>query len=95
MVPVQYAVFGGVILSVLVYLVSSSQDVRLTEIIPNEDGTYREQPAPAQLPSNAVTLLSVSGNLFYADATGWKSSYPLPKRPNAQSSFCDYARVTV
>jgi SulP family sulfate permease len=79
MVPVQYAVFGGVILSVLVYLVSSSQDVKLTEITPNADGTYREQPAPAQLPSNAVTLLSVSGNLFYAAAYRLEEMLPSAK----------------
>jgi SulP family sulfate permease len=66
MVPVQYAVFGGVIISILVYLVSSSQDVKLVEIIPNKDGTYREAPAPEQLLSNSITVLSVSGNLFYA-----------------------------
>jgi SulP family sulfate permease len=79
MVPVQYAVFGGVILSVLVYLVSSSQDVKLTEITPNADGTYPEQPAPAQLPSNAVTLLSVSGNLFYAAAYRLEEMLPSAK----------------
>jgi SulP family sulfate permease len=66
--PVQTAVFAGVILSVLVYLVSSAQDVRLMEIIPNPDGTYREQPAPAELPSNAVTILHTYGSLFYAAA---------------------------
>jgi SulP family sulfate permease len=66
MVPVQYAVFGGVLLSIFVYLVTSSQDVKLTEIVPNDDGTFREQPAPEQLPNNTVTLLMVSGNLFYA-----------------------------
>lgn len=79
MVPVQYAVFGGVILSVLVYLVSSSQDVKLTEIVPNNDGTYREQPAPQQLPSNAVTLLSVSGNLFYAAVNTLEEMLPSAK----------------
>jgi SulP family sulfate permease len=66
--PVQYAVLAGVVLSVLVYLVSSAQDVRLMEIVPNPDGTYREQPAPAKLPSNAVTILHAYGNLFYAAA---------------------------
>lgn len=78
-VPVQYAVFGGVILSILVYWVSSSQDVSLTEIIPNNDGTYREGPAPAQLPSNAVTLLSVSGNLFYVAAYNLEELLPSAK----------------
>jgi SulP family sulfate permease len=66
--PVQYAVLAGVVLSVLVYLISSAQDVRLMQITPNPDGTYREQPPPAQLPSNAVTILHAYGNLFYAAA---------------------------
>jgi SulP family sulfate permease len=66
--PVQYAVLAGVVLSVLVYLISSAQDVRLMQITPNPDGTYREQPAPAELPSNTVTILHAYGNLFYAAA---------------------------
>jgi SulP family sulfate permease len=78
-VPVQYAVFGGVILSVLVYLVSSSQDVTLSEIIPNPDGSYREAPAPEKLGSNAVTLLEVSGNLFYAAAYKLEELLPSAK----------------
>jgi SulP family sulfate permease len=79
-VPVQMAVFGGVVLSVFVYLVSSAQDVRLTEIVPNPDGTYREGPAPAELPGNAVTLLHVSGNLFYAAAYKLEEMLPSAKR---------------
>jgi SulP family sulfate permease len=66
--PVQYAVLAGVVLSVLVYLVSSAQDVRLMEITPNPDGTYREQPAPTELASNSITILHAYGNLFYAAA---------------------------
>jgi len=66
--PVQYAVFAGVILSILAYLISSSQDVRLFERVPLPDGTYREQPAPAELPSNAVTILDIRGSVFFAAA---------------------------
>jgi SulP family sulfate permease len=66
--PVQYAVFAGVILSVLAYLISSSQDVQLFEIVPLPDGTRREQPAPAGLPSNAVTVLDIRGSVFFAGA---------------------------
>jgi SulP family sulfate permease len=78
--PVQYAVLAGVILSVLVYLVSSAQDVRLTEITPNPDGTYREQLAPAELPSNAVTILHAYGNLFYAGASRLEELLPSAKK---------------
>ena len=78
-VPVQFAVFGGVLLSIFVYLVSSAQDVRLMEIVPLPDGTYREQPVPAELPSNAVTLLHVSGNLFFAAAYKLEEMMPSAK----------------
>ena len=77
--PVQYAVLAGVVLSVLVYLVSSAQDVRLMQIIANPDGTYREQPVPAQLTSNSVTILHAYGNLFYAGAYKLEDLLPLPK----------------
>jgi SulP family sulfate permease len=77
--PVQYAVLAGVVLSVLVFLVYSAQDVRLMEIILNPDGTYREQPAPAELPSNAVTILHAYGNLFYAGAYRLEDLLPSAK----------------
>jgi SulP family sulfate permease len=68
MIPVQYAVFAGVVLSILAYLISSSQDVQLFEITPLLDGTYREQPAPEELPGNAVTVLDIRGSVFFAAA---------------------------
>jgi SulP family sulfate permease len=77
--PVQTAVFAGVILSVLVYLVSSAQDVRLMEIMLNSDGTYREQPAPENLRSNSVTILHAYGNLFYAGASRLEELLPSAK----------------
>ncbi len=80
--PVQYAVLAGVVLSVLVYLVSSAQDVRLMEIIPNQDGTYRELAPPAELPSNAVTILHAYGSLFYAAA--YKLEDLLPSAQGAE-----------
>jgi SulP family sulfate permease len=49
------------------------------EIVPNPDGTYREQPSPAQLPSNAVTILHAYGNLFYAAAYALEELLPSAK----------------
>jgi len=80
--PVQYAVFVGVVLSALVYLFASAADVRLVEFVPQPDGTLREQPAPAALPSHAVTLLNVYGSLFYAGAV--KVEEHLPAAENAE-----------
>lgn len=66
MMPVQYAVFLGVVLSILGYFFSAAEDVRLVELVPLKDGQYQEKPAPTQLRSNAVTLLQAYGNLFFA-----------------------------
>lgn len=74
--PVQYAVFVGVVLSATIYLFSSAADVRLVEFVPQPDGTLREQPAPAELPSHTVTVLNVYGSLFYAGAVKVEENLP-------------------
>lgn len=66
LIPVQYAVFLGVILSILGYFLSSAEDVRVVELVRVSDGEFREQPTPAQLPSKSITLLQVYGNVFFA-----------------------------
>ncbi len=63
--PVQYAVLIGVVLSALAYFITAAYQVRLVELVP-EAGSYREKPAPAQLPDKAITILQPIGSLFYA-----------------------------
>ena len=68
-IPLQRAVFAGVLLSILAhFFVTSSREVRLVQLIPNPDGSVTEKPAPAELPSNAVTLLQIFGNMTFAGA---------------------------
>ena len=68
LLPVQYAVFLGVVLSGVVYVISASSEVRLTEVVPQPGGLYREQPPPAVLPGESVTILVVYGSVFFAGA---------------------------
>ncbi len=68
-IPLQQAVFLGVLLSILAYFfITSTHEVRLTQIIPNPDGTASEGPAPAELASHAVTMLQIYGNMTFAGA---------------------------
>jgi SulP family sulfate permease len=68
-IPLQQAVFLGVLLSILAYFfITSTHEVRLTQLIPNPDGTVTEGPAPAELASNAVTLLQIYGNMTFTGA---------------------------
>jgi len=67
--PLQQAVFVGVLLSILAYFfVTSSREVRVDQLIPNPDGSITEKPAPAELASNSVTLLQLYGNMTFAGA---------------------------
>jgi SulP family sulfate permease len=64
--PVTYAVFVGVGLSVVHYVYNSSLDIRLVEVIPQEDGSIEERPAPEALsPFEAIVLRSY-GSAFFA-----------------------------
>ena len=65
-VPVQWAVFIGVVLSALVYFFSAADDVKVIQFVPTESGQFRKGEPPENLASRAVTILQIRGNLFYA-----------------------------
>ena len=65
-VPVQWAVFVGVILSALVYFFTAADDVQVLEGVFAEAGGVQLKEPPDRLPSRAATVLQIRGNLFYA-----------------------------
>ncbi|MBK8050843.1 MAG: hypothetical protein IPK16_29305 [Anaerolineales bacterium] len=79
-IPLQQAVFWGVLLSILVHgLVTSSHEARLTQLMPNPDGSVTEGPAPVELAGNAVTVLQVYGNMTFAGPETVESKLPSAK----------------
>lgn len=74
--PIQYAVFLGVAVSILHYAYSSAVDIDVVEIVPQKDGTYVERPAPRELPSERLTLLHIYGSLFFAGASVLEQRLP-------------------
>jgi sulfate permease, SulP family len=77
--PIQNAVLLGVALSVLLYLYQSSLDVQVKQILPTSTGeSFQEQPAPANLPANAITVLNIYGSVFYASADILRKALPSP-----------------
>ena len=66
--PIQYAILLGVVLSILFYVITSAAEVRVVELEYTEDGYFEEHPAPEEVPSNAVTLLGFRGSLYFAGA---------------------------
>jgi sulfate permease, SulP family len=76
-IPLQRAVFFGLLLSILVhFFVTSSNEIRLTQLIPNANGSITEKLVPVELPSNSVTLLQVFGNVTFAGAETLETKLP-------------------
>ena len=80
-IPLQQAVFLGVLLSILVhFFVTSFHEVGMALLISNADGTVTEGTAPAELPSNAVTLLEIFGDMAVAGAETLEAQLPKVKQ---------------
>jgi len=75
-VPLQWAIFFGVAASFVVFAYRESESTTIVEILSPEGGVPIEQPAPAVLPSNKVTLLYVYGSLFFAGARNLEEDLP-------------------
>ncbi len=74
--PLQFAVFVGVAVSVLLHVFRSSNRIRLVQwqIVPG--GFPLEQPAPEKLASNEITILNAYGSLFFAAASTAEAKLP-------------------
>jgi SulP family sulfate permease len=76
LLPLQYAVFVGVAISVMLHVFQSSSKVRLVELKPVAGGFPIERPAPAQLANESVTILMPYGDLFFAAASNMETLLP-------------------
>lgn len=65
-VPVQWAVFIGVVLSALVFFFTAADDVQIVALTPTKEGQLQTAELPDRLPSRDVSLLQIRGNLHYA-----------------------------
>ncbi|WFR72561.1 hypothetical protein P9209_00705 [Prescottella defluvii] len=78
LLPVAAAVGIGVALSLLLQLNQEAMDLSVVELVPGDDGTLREQPAPRTLTDGQIIVLDVYGSLFYAGARTLQARLPDP-----------------
>jgi SulP family sulfate permease len=76
LIPLHWAIFAGVALTLLLYVYSSSSQGRLVRIVRRADGGFEEQAAPGRLPSDEVTALHAYGNAFFAAAASLEALLP-------------------
>ncbi len=72
----QVAVGVGVVLTFLVYVFRSAEQVRIERVIPQEDGTFIETEVPDQLPSGEILVLQPIGSLFFAGTAEFEEHLP-------------------
>ena len=75
-VPLQWAIFFGVAASFVAFAYRESESTTVVEVVSHTAGIPIEQPAPAVLPSNKVTLLHAYGSLFFAGARNLEEDLP-------------------
>lgn len=79
MLPIQQAILLGVLLSTLMHIYQSSLDVQVRQILPSAaEKSFQEQPAPAHLLPNEITILHIYGSVFYASADILRATLPSP-----------------
>lgn len=66
LVPLQYAVIVGVVLSATLFVINTSHQVQIRRLILEDRGRVREAAPPDVLASNAVVVLQPYGSLFFA-----------------------------
>lgn len=74
----EYSIYVGVIISLLLYVYSSVRFVELVRLIPLGNGLFREDVVPGVLPSSDPVILSVSGNLYFAAISKLEELLPSP-----------------
>lgn len=78
LLPLQYSIYIGVGLSLVLYIYTSSEKITVGRLVPQGDGTYRRESIPAQLPPDAAIIFSISGNLYFAAIRRLESLLPDP-----------------
>ena len=75
--PLQYSVFIGVALSLLMYVFQSSH-IHISQLEPVGPFQFREVPFSTTLPDRALVILSVQGHLFFAAMRDLERRLPNP-----------------
>jgi SulP family sulfate permease len=75
-IPLQYTIFIGAVLSLLLYVGASSRKFRLQQAVRLPDGGWEMQEAPKTLASKQATVLVIQGLDFFAEVPALDDQMP-------------------
>ena len=76
--PLEYSIYIGVVLSLLMYVYTSSDNITALRLLPTQNGHFEEVPLPSALPSHEPIIISVYGNLYFAAIGALERMLPMP-----------------
>ncbi len=76
--PLEYSIYIGVVLSLALYIYMSATSIHVHRMVVTEDGHFRDTKLPIKLASCEPTIISVTGNLFFAAVRNLESLLPSP-----------------
>ncbi len=75
-IPLQYTIFLGALLSLLLYVGASSRKYTLQQAVRHDDGSWELKDAPQTLEPNQATVLVVQGLDFFAEIPALEDQMP-------------------
>jgi len=75
-IPLQYTIFLGAGLSLLLYIGTSASNAKLFQFVKGEDGHWQEKDLPTSFPSNQVTVVGYEGANFFAEVPAVMNKMP-------------------
>ncbi|MCB8984375.1 MAG: SulP family inorganic anion transporter [Ardenticatenaceae bacterium] len=75
-IPLQFTIFLGALLSLLLYVVASSHKLRVRQAARLDDGGWEMQDAPTELKSHRANILVVQGLDFFAEVPVLEDALP-------------------
>ncbi|MFZ4815078.1 MAG: SulP family inorganic anion transporter [Phototrophicaceae bacterium] len=76
--PLEYSIYLGVALSLILYIYNSASRIRLSRLVPLGNGHFREERVPKALPAHDVVILSVIGTVYFAAVRRLEELMPDP-----------------
>jgi SulP family sulfate permease len=84
-IPLQYAVVVGVGLSVILHVISQSNQIDVRMRVFSPGGSVRETDPPVTVPAASVIVLQPYGNLFFASAPLFEAALPAVESTSSNS----------
>ena len=75
-IPLQYTIFLGAGLSLLLFISTSASHIRLYQLVRGEDGYWQEKDLAAVFPSNQATVVAYEGANFFAEVPAVMNKMP-------------------